>query len=101
MLSSPVVLASSLFAEPDVAHLLADAQTSFYLLSQQAIVDVVARGSGTRSRCSSPVRSPSRFSPARRRRRESGSPSRPQKRVRFGSPAPASALQGSYSGFRR
>ena len=96
MLSSPVVLASSLFAEPDVARLLSDTQTSSSLRSQQALVDVVARGSGARSR-----RSPFRFSPARHRSRKSGSPSRPQKRVRFDSPAPASALHGSRSGFRR
>ena len=94
MLSSPVVLASSLFAEPDVARLLADTQTSSLLRSQQALVDVVARGSGARSRRSSPACSPSRFSPARRRRSESGSPSCPQKRVHFDSPAPASADRG-------
>ena len=74
MLSSPVVLASSLFAEEDVARLLAETQTSSSLRSQQALVDVVSRGSGARFRRSSPGRSPSRASPSRRRRRDSGSP---------------------------
>ena len=101
MLSSPVVLASSLFAESDVARLLSDTQTLSSLWSQQALVDVVSHGSGARSRHSSPARSPSRSSPARRWRRESGSPSRPQKRVRFDSPAPTSALRGPRSGFRK
>ena len=81
MLSSPVVLASSLFSEQDVARLLADTQTSSSLRSQQALVDVVVSSSAARSRRSSPARSPSRSSPARRRRRESGSPSRPQMRL--------------------
>ena len=100
MFSSPVVLASSLFSEQDVAQLLADAQTSSSLRSQQALVDVVAHGSGARSCRSSPACSPSRSS-ARRRRRETGSPSRSQKRMRFNSPALASALLGSKSGFRK
>ena len=99
MLSSPVVLASSLFSEQDVARLLADTQMSSSLRSQQALADVVPRSSGSRSRRSSPARSPSRSSPARRRRRESRSQSRPQKCVRFDSPAPA--LRGSRSGFHK
>ena len=101
MLSSPVVLASSLFSDSDVSRLLADTQTSSSLWSQQALVDVVSQGTGARSRRSSPYRSPSRSSPSRRQRRESGSPSRPGKWVRFDSPAPNSALKGSKSGFRR
>ena len=96
MLAAPVVGATSLFAEFDVARLLADTQTSSSLRSQQAMVDVASRGSGARRRRSSPYRSP-----ARRRRRSSGSPSRPEKRVRFDSPAPSSALRGGKQGFRR
>ena len=101
MLAAPVVGATSLFAESDVARLLADTQTSFSLRSQQAMVDVASRGSGACRRRSSPYRSPARTSPARRHRRSSGSPSRPEKRVRFDSPAPSSALRGGKQGFRR
>ena len=101
MLSSPVVLASSLFAEDDVARLLAETQTSASVRSQQALVEVVSRGSGARFRRNSPARSPSRASSSRRRRRNSGSPPRPQKSVRFDSPAPSSALRGGKSGFRK
>ena len=100
VLSSPAVLASSLFAESDVARLLCETQTSSFR-SQQALVDVVSHGSGACARRSSPGRSPSRASPSRRRSRESGSPSRPQKRVRFDSPAPSSALRGGRLGFRK
>ena len=96
MLASPVVGASSLFAESDVARLLADTQTSSCLRSQQALVDVASRGSGARRRRFSPYRSP-----ARRRHRSSGSPARSEKRVHFDSPAPSSALQGGKQGFRR
>ena len=99
MLTSPLVCADTLFAEPDVVRLLADTQTSSSLRSQQALVDVASRGSGTHRRCFSPGRCPSRSSP-RRRRRESGSPNRQSKRVRFDSPAPTSALKSS-KGFRR
>ena len=101
MLSSSIVLASSLFSDSDISRLLADTQTLSSLRSQQALVDVVSRGSGARSRRSSPFRSPSRSSPSRRRRWESDSPARPGKRVRFDSPAPNSALKGSKAGFRR
>ena len=68
--------------------------------SQQALVDIASRGSGPRRRQFSPARSPSRSSPSRRRHRESGSPGRQSKRVRFDSPAPSSALKPS-KGFRR
>ena len=95
MLAAPVVGATFLFAESDVARLLADTQTSSSLRSQQALVDVASR-----RRRSSPYRSPARTS-ARRRRRSSGSPSRPERRVRFDSPAPSSALRGGRQGFRR
>ena len=95
------MLASSLFSDSDVSQLLADTQTSLSLGSQQALVDVVTRGTGARSRCSSPYRSLSRLSPSRRQRRESGSPSHRGKWVLFDSPAPSSALKGSKSGFRR
>ena len=98
MLALPVVGATSLFAEADVARLLADTQTSS-LRSQQALVDVASQGSGARRRCFSPSRSPARTSPACRR--SSDSPSRPEKRVRFDSPAPSSALRGGKQGFRR
>ena len=80
MLSSPVVLSSSLFSDSDVQHLLEDTQTS-------SSCGLSPRGAGARSRRSSPFRSPPRSSPARCKRRESGSPSRSGKRVRFDSPA--------------
>ena len=100
MLTSPLVCADTLFAGADVARLLADTQTSSSLRSQQALVDVASQGSGTRRRHFSPGRSPSRSSPSRRRRRESGSPNRTSKRVQFDSPAPSPALKPS-KGFRR
>ena len=62
-------------------------------------MEVASRGAGARSRCSSPLRSP-RSSPARRKRRESDSPSRSGKRISFDSPAPSSALKSPKSGFR-
>ena len=92
MLSSP--------AEFDVACLLSKTQTSSSLRSQQALVGVVSCGFGARARCSSPACSLSCASPSRCRCRESGSPSRFQKCVRFDSPAP-SALRGGRSGFRK
>ena len=101
MLAAPVVCASSLFAKSDVARLLADTQTSSSLRSQQVLVDVASQGSGVRRRRSSPSRSPARTSPARRRHHSSGSPSRSEKRVRFDSPAPSSALRGGKQGFQR
>ena len=58
MLAAPLVCASSLSAESDVARLLADTQTSSALCSQQALVDVASRGFGARRRSSSPYRSP-------------------------------------------
>ena len=45
MLAAPVVGATSLFAESDVARLLADTQTSSLLRSQQTMVDVASWGS--------------------------------------------------------
>ena len=94
---SPAVFADSLFAEPDIAHLLDATRSTASLRSQQAMADVASRGSSSssRGRRSNPRRSPGRSLPARRRRRESGSPARSQKRVRFDSPAPASALKSS------
>ena len=100
MLAAPVVCAYSLFAEADIARLLADTQTSSSLRSQQALVNVASRGSEVRRRRSSPARSPSHASPARRHRRESGSPSRQAKRFRLDSPAPSSAMKGK-QGFWR
>ena len=100
MLAGRVVCEDSLFAEVDVAWLLADTQTSSSLRSQQALVDVTSRGSEERRRRSSPARSPARSS-ARRHRRDSGSPSRQNKRVRFDSAAPSSAMKGGKQGFRR
>ena len=99
MLAAPLVCADSLFAESDIARLLVDTQTSSSLRSQQALVDAASCGSGVRRRRSSPAPSPSRSS-ARRRRCESGSPSRPAKRVRFDSPALSSAMK-TKQGFRR
>ena len=84
-----------------MARLLADTQTSSSLKSQEALVDVASRSAGARRRRFSPARSPSRSSPFHRCRRDSGSPSRQNERVRFDSPAPSSALKGSKSGFRR
>ena len=101
MLAAPVVCADSLFAESGVARLLDDTQTSSSLRSQQALVDVASRSSGAHRRCSSPSQSPARSSPARHQRRSSGFPFRPEKRVRFDSPAPSSALRGGKQGFRR
>ena len=92
MLSSPLVCSDFLFAEPDIARMVADTQASASLRFQQALVDVASRGSGARCR---------HFSPSRRRRWESGSPSRQSKRVRFDSTAPSLALKGPCSGFRR
>ena len=71
MLVSPVVCADSLFAEADVARLLADTRTSSSLRSQQALVDVASWSSGVCRRSSSPFRSPARPS-ALCRRRDSG-----------------------------
>ena len=101
MLAAPVVCADSLFMESDVTRLLSDTQTSSSLKSQQALVDVASNKSGPRRRRFSPARSPARSSPSRRRRRDSGSPSRGSKRVRFDSPAPSSALKPPNKGFRR
>ena len=100
MLSALVVCADFLFSEADVAH-LSDTQTSSSLRSQQALVDVASRSADSRFCRSSPRRSPARQSPCRRRRRESGSPARGTKRMRFDSPAPNSALKSSKQGFRR
>ena len=75
MLTS-LVCADTLFAEADVACLLADTQTSSSLHSQQALVDVASQGSGVRRCHFSPGRSPSRSSPSRHCHRESGSPNR-------------------------
>ena len=100
MLAAPAVCSDFLFAEADVACLFSDTQTSSSLRSQQALVDVASRSTGTRPRCSSPRRSPARQSLGHRRR-ESGSPARGSKRVRFDSLAPSSALKSSKQGFRR
>ena len=97
MLAAPIVCADSLFLESDIARLLCDTQTSSSLLSQQALVDVASNRSGPRRRRFSPARS----SPSCRRRRDSGSPLRSSKRVRFDSPAPSSALKHPNKGFRR
>ena len=82
MLSSPLVLASSLFSDSDISRLFSDTQTSSSLRSQQAFVDVVSRGAGAWSRRSSPFRSPSKSSPSWRKRREFGSLARASKCVR-------------------
>ena len=100
MLSAPAVCADFLFAEADVSRLLADTRTASSLKSQQALVDIASRSAGSRSWRMSPRRSLGRQSPGRRRR-DSGSPARGQKRVRFDSPAPSSTLRSSKRGFRR
>ena len=95
MLSSPAVFTDTLFCEEDVARLLESTRSSSSLKSQQAMVDVASRRSSapaSRQRRSSPGRSP-HLSHAKRRRQSSGSPSRQQKRVRFDSPAPSSAMK--------
>ena len=101
ILSSPLVCSDSLFAESDIARLVAGTQSSSSLRSQQAMVDVASRSSSARRCRFSPSCSPARTSPSRCRCLESGSPSRQSKRVRFDSPAPSSALKGSRSGFWR
>ena len=82
-----------------MSRLLADTQIASSLKSQQALVDVASRSAGARSRRASPRRSPGRQSPGRWRR-DSGSPTSGQNRVRFDSPAPSSALKLK-RGFRR
>ena len=84
-----------------MTRLLSDTQTLSSLKSQQALVDVASNRSGPRRHRFSPARSPARSSHSRRRRRDSGSPSRGSKRVRFDSPAPPSALKPPNKGFRR
>ena len=74
MLSSPLVCSDLLFAESDIARMVADTRASSSLHSQQALVDVASRSSGPRGRRFSPSRSPARISPSRRHPRESGSP---------------------------
>ena len=83
-----------------MTRLLSDSQTSSSLKSQQAMVDIASHCSGPRHRRASPARSPARSSP-HHRRRDSGSPSRSSKRVRFDSPAPSSALKPPNKGFRK
>ena len=103
MLESPVVFDDSLFVEEDVARLLDATCSSSNLQSQQAMVDVVSRGSSSSSTCGrrpSPRRSPSRSSLARPRRWDSGYPARAQKRVRFDSSASSSAFKSSRKSFR-
>ena len=101
LLESPVVYADALFAESDFARLLDATRSTSSLRSRQAMVDVASRGSSSSSRGRRPC---PRGSPYRRKRRESGSParspSRSQKRVRFDSPAPASAMKSSRKPFR-
>ena len=94
-LSSPAVFADSLFCEEDVSRFLDATRSSSSLKSQQVMVDVASRRSSastSRTRHFSPGRSPN-CSPTRRCRQASGSPSRPQKRVRFDSLAPFAALK--------
>ena len=83
MLSSRLVCSDLLFAESDIARMVADTQASSSLCSQQALVNVASSGSGSRCRLFSPSCSPVRTSPSRRRRRESWCPSCQSKRVRF------------------
>ena len=95
LLSAPAVFADTLLCEEDVARLLESTRFSSSLKLQQAMVDVASRrfsSSSSRQRRSSPGHSLVR-SPAKRRRQSSGSPSRQQKRVRFDSPAPSSAMK--------
>ena len=89
LLSAPSVFADLLFREQDIHQLLDSTRSSSSLRSQQAMVVLVSHRAGSSAR---PHRSPP-HSPARRRRQASSSPSRSTKRVRFDSPAPASALK--------
>ena len=93
MLESQMVFACSLFREEDFARFLDATRSSSSLHSQQALVDVAARGPSSHQRRFSPRCSPSHSSLACRRRRESGSPSRPAKKAQFDSPAPSSTLK--------
>ena len=99
MMASPLMCTDTLFAESDITGLLSDTQTSSSLRSQQALVDVASQDSGARRRRFSPVRSPPRSSP-RRRRGDSGFLGRQSKRVWFDSPAPSFAPKPS-KGFWR
>ena len=101
MMAASIICADSWFLEWDISHLLSDTQTSSSLQSQQALVDVISNRSGPRRRRFSPTRSPARPSPSRDCCRDSGSPSRSSKRVRFDSPAPSSALKPPNKGFWR
>ena len=95
MLSAPAVFADSLFCEEDVARLLEATCSLSSLESQQAMVDVTSCHSSApaaRQRRTSPGRSPLR-SPSKCRRQPSGSPSRPQKCIRFDSQSPFSAMK--------
>ena len=87
-LAAPAVCTDFVFAEANVSRLVSDTQTCSSLRSQQALVDMASRSAGA---C--PRRSPARQSPSRHHRRESGSPARGSKRVRFDSPAPNTALK--------
>ena len=89
-----------LYSLTDISRLLADPQKSS-LRSQQALalVNVVSRGSGAWSRRSSPFRSPSRSSPSRRRRRESGSPARLGEACALRFPGSELCSQGFEGGF--
>ena len=99
MLAAPLLCVDSLFVESDIFCLLSDTQTSSSLRSQQALVDVASTCSCARHHRFSPARSPSRSSPSCRRHRESGSPARSSKRVRFDSPAPPSTLKPPNKGY--
>ena len=96
MIAAPIVCVESLFRESDISLLLSDTQTSSSLRSQQALVDVSSNHSAPRRRWFSPARSPSRRHP-----RDSGSPSRSSKQVRFDSLTPSSALKPPSKDFRR
>ena len=93
LLSAPSVFADILFQEEDITQSLDSTRSSSSLRSQQAMVDLVSRRSGSSAHtcCTSPHRSPPR-SPARRCHQSSFSTSCSVKRVRSDSPAPASAL---------
>ena len=93
MLESPAVFTDSLFAESDVARLLDATRSSASLRLQQAMVASRGSSSSFRGCHSSPRRLPAHSSPARRRRRELGSPAQSQKWVHFDSSAPSSALK--------
>ena len=97
LLASPVSFSQYLFPESDVDRLISLTSQSSSLKSNQAMVDLAASAVG-RSR--SPRRPLPRSPLSRSRRRNSRSPPRSPKRVRFaGTPPPSSSKSSPKSSF--